>query len=51
MSKYYVYLLESTNHCTYVGATMNLDRRLRQHNGEIKGGARATTTKQKKGEK
>jgi structure-specific endonuclease subunit SLX1 len=51
MSKYYVYLLESTNHSTYVGATMNLDRRLRQHNGEIKGGARATTTKVKKGEK
>ena len=50
MSKYFVYLLESTNHATYVGATIDLDHRLRQHNGEIKGGARATTMKVKKGE-
>ena len=27
---------------TYVGATVDLDRRLRQHNKEIKGGAKAT---------
>ena len=38
MVNYFVYLLESTNHATYVGATVNLDHRLRQHNGEIKGG-------------
>ena len=50
MVNYFVYLLESTNHATYVGATVNLDHRLRQHNGEIKGGARATSMKVKNGE-
>lgn len=47
----YVYLLVSTNNNTYVGATVDLDHRLRQHNGEIKGGAWATTSKVKQGEK
>jgi predicted GIY-YIG superfamily endonuclease len=32
---------------TYNGYTVNLTRRLRQHNGEIKGGAWATTAKDK----
>ena len=49
-NKFFVYLLESTNHNTYVGATVDLDHRLRQHNGEIKGGAVATSKKVKKGE-
>jgi structure-specific endonuclease subunit SLX1 len=47
---WYVYLLVSTNNSTYIGATINLEHRLRQHNGEIKGGAVATSIKVKAGE-
>ena len=46
----YVYLLVSTNGNTYVGATVDLNRRLRQHNKEIKGGAHATGIKVEQGE-
>ena len=47
---FFVYLLLSSDNSTYVGATINLDRRLRQHNKEIKGGAFATGAKVSKGE-
>lgn len=46
----YVYLLVSTHGNTYIGATVDLNRRLRQHNKEIKGGARATGAKVARGE-
>ena len=46
----YVYLLVSSSGATYVGATVDLDRRLRQHNKEIKGGAHATGAKVAQGE-
>jgi len=46
----FVYLLVSTDNCTYVGATIDLERRLRQHNKEIKGGAFQTSKKVIKGE-
>lgn len=47
---YVVYLLKHENlNRTYVGITNNLKRRLRQHNGEIKGGARSTKSCLKKG--
>ena len=46
----FVYLLEATNKSTYIGATIDLTRRLRQHNKEIKGGAVATSNKVVKGE-
>ena len=35
-------LLSQTNNRTYVGVTKNLSRRVRQHNGEITGGAKST---------
>ncbi len=46
---WYIYLLVSQslkylNH-TYVGITTNLDRRLKQHNGLIQGGAKNTRAK------
>jgi predicted GIY-YIG superfamily endonuclease len=47
---FFVYLLLSSDNSTYVGATVDLDRRLRQHNKEIKGGATATSLKVLKGE-
>lgn len=47
--KYYCYIIRSTNpnysNSTYNGSTNNLIRRLRQHNGEIVGGAKATRGK------
>ena len=46
----FVYLLVSSDKATYVGATVDLNRRLRQHNKEIKGGAHATGTRVNKGE-
>ena len=44
LHNYCCYILESESH-SYVGCTNNLARRLRQHNGEICGGARANRGK------
>ena len=47
MSAWHVYLLLNSTHTrTYVGATIDPIRRLRQHNQEIVGGARATSSDQ-----
>ena len=43
MNNYIVYLLKNTHtKYTYLGITNNSARRIRQHNGEIKGGAKYT---------
>ena len=49
--QFYVYLLESSiKKATYVGATVDIHRRLRQHNKEICGGAHATGARVTRGE-
>ena len=47
---FFVYFIESTYGSTYIGATVNLDKRIRQHNKELKGGATATSIKVNQGE-
>lgn len=39
---WYVYVLICVDNSYYCGITTNLKRRLKQHNGEIKGGAKYT---------
>jgi predicted GIY-YIG superfamily endonuclease len=43
-------MLYSSEGQTYIGATSDPDRRLRQHNGEISGGARATAIRVAQGQ-
>ncbi len=41
-SVWYVYLAQCADETLYAGITTNLSRRLKQHNGELRGGARYT---------
>ena len=42
---WYVYIVECFDETLYTGISNNLERRLRQHNGEIVGGAFYTKNK------
>ena len=46
MDEWSCYIIEN-NRYTYVGVSNNVEKRLRAHNGEIKGGAKYTTSKGK----
>ena len=46
----FVYLLVCDDGSTYIGATVDLKRRLRQHNKELVGGAHATGKKVAQGQ-
>ncbi len=42
MQQWYVYLMRCADNSLYCGITTDIARRLRQHNGELKGGAKYT---------
>jgi len=42
---YYVYIIQCADGSYYTGITNDLEKRMRQHNGEIKGGAIYTSNK------
>jgi len=44
--EWFVYLLRCADQSLYCGITTNLTKRLRQHNGELVGGAKYTKTRQ-----
>ena len=44
MDEWVYYIIENKKD-TYVGVSNNAEKRLRAHNGEIKGGAKYTTSK------
>lgn len=44
-SGWYVYIVRCADGTLYTGVTTDLVRRVRQHNGEIRGGAKYTSTR------
>lgn len=40
--QFYCYLIVNEHNHTYIGITNNLEKRIQQHNGILKGGAKAT---------
>lgn len=42
---YYTYIVECSNNSFYTGIATNLEKRIKEHNGESKGGAKYTRGK------
>ena len=45
MKQYFVYIIQCSDGTFYIGITTDLDRRIKQHNGKITGGAKYTRIK------
>jgi putative endonuclease len=46
MSQYFVYILQCTDNTYYTGITTDIVRRLKEHDGKLKGGAKYTRVRQ-----
>lgn len=45
VAKYTVYIVRCSDGTLYTGITLDIERRLREHNGHIRGGAKYTRAK------
>ena len=45
MNQWQVYIVQCADNTLYTGVTINTERRLRQHNGELAGGAKYTAVR------
>lgn len=45
MTSFYVYIVKCSDGSYYTGITNSLEHRIKQHNGEFKGGAKYTMSK------
>lgn len=43
--RYFVYMVRCSDNSLYTGFTNNLDKRIKQHNGDLPGGAQYTRSK------
>lgn len=42
---FFVYIVKCTDKSLYTGVTTNLEKRIKEHNGQLKGGAKYTRSK------
>ena len=43
---YFVYILRCADNTLYTGITIDIERRIKEHNGELPGGAKYTASRQ-----